>query len=338
MANNTEHAFKTIGRDIKEAKIRSLAVLFGKEFYLIDWAHELLVNTYVNPVVKTMDYSLIDASQATIDDVINACETLPMMSEKKVVSVKFTADKSKIKESALISYMKDIPSSTLLILCVYSEKISKNLSDAGKSGMVYDFTTLDEKTLSAFIAKEMKMAGKAAKPYVVKEFIHTSGYYQKDSDYTIYNLKNDILKLSAHCRGNEITTEDVEAVTSGNMEKNIFEMVECVCRNRKDEAYRLLHNLLVAGEKPLNIAGMLISQFEILLSIKELRDRAYNASQIQKALKIHEYRLKKAMPLIGRYSVKELKGILLRAYSIDNEIKTGELSGELALEMFIAEI
>ena len=44
------------------------------------------------------------------------------------------------------------------------------------------------------------------------------------------------------------------------------------------------------------------------------------------------------MALTGRYSVLELKNILMKAYSIDNDIKTGNLDERTALEVFICEV
>lgn len=334
----SEHAFRTIGRDIKENRIGNLAVLFGRESYLIDWAHQLLIDRFINPACRAIDYTFIEAADSSFSDVVNACEMLPVMSEKKVVTVRFTSDKSKIRESELKSYVSDIPDSTLLILCIYQKSLSKTMTEIAKQGSLYDFSSLDERTLSSFIVKELRNAGKTARNDVIREFIHCSGYFQKESEYTLYNVKNDIIKLCAHCEDEEILREDVEAVVSGNTEINIFEMVECICRNRKDEALRLLHNLLSSGEQGLNIAGMIIAQYEIILSVKELRDRACNLEQIKKTLKIHEYRIRKSMALTGRYSVLELKNILMKAYSIDNDIKTGNLDERTALEVFICEV
>ena len=49
-------------------------------------------------------------------------------------------------------------------------------------------------------------------------------------------------------------------------------------------------------------------------------------------------RKKKAMQAAGRYEVEDLRRILCSAYAIENDIKSGRLSMEMALEMFIAEM
>lgn len=333
-----EHAFKIIGRDIKENRIGSTVLMYGRENYLIDWAAGLLKERFVNPAVEAIDFTQIEAAEADISDVEGACEMLPLMSERKMVVVRFSDVKSKIKDSELKEYMKNVPATTLLVICRYQESVPKAVLDAAENAVVYDFGILDERSLTAFIAKEFRLAGKAASAPVIRQFIQESGYYHKDSEYTLYNLKNDIVKLCAHCMSDQVTSEDVEAVTSGNMEKNIFAMVDSICRNRKDEALRLLHNLMSGGVSAMSISGMIVSQYEIILSVKELREQGFNTEQIRKTLKIHEYRVKKAMPLAGRYSADELKNILIKAYSIDNDIKSGTLDDITALEVFISEV
>lgn len=337
-----EYAYNRIGRDIREGRVRNLVMLYGKESYLIDWALGLLIGEYINPAVKALDYTHIEAGDVVCADIETACEMLPVMSEKKVVSVRFGEEKSKVKEAELIDYIGNLPESSLLILCFYKEKISAGLEKAAKNAIIYEFApfnkTKDEKTLLSFIAKEARTWNKTISPSVARELVIASGYLQKDSEYTLYNLKNDMIKLCAHAAGDQIESEDVEAVTSGNIEKDVFKMVDCICRNRKDEALKLLHNLLTSGTSPFHVTSLIISQFETILSVKELKDMGYNLTQIKNALKIHEFRVKIAMGLSGRYSQNSLKKILVAAYSIENDIKTGNLDSKMALELFIAGI
>ena len=49
-----------------------------------------------------------------------------------------------------------------------------------------------------------------------------------------------------------------------------------------------------------------------------------------------EYRIKKMIPYTNRYSADKLKKILSNIYEVDRNIKTGVLSDQMALEMFIA--
>ena len=118
----------------------------------------------------------------------------------------------------------------------------------------------------------------------------------------------------------------------------VFAMLDAIGRNRKDEAFRLLHNLLVSGTPEFGLVKMITSQIELILSVKELKEEGNSLAAIQKKLGVHQFRVKKAMALTGRYSSAHLKKILSSAYDIDENIKSGLFDSTLALEFFIANI
>ena len=74
-----------------------------------------------------------------------------------------------------------------------------------------------------------------------------SGYGNKAIEYSLYNLENDLKKIIAHSgNSSEITAADVSDIIAANPENNVFAMLDAIGRNRKDEAFRLLHNLPVS--------------------------------------------------------------------------------------------
>ena len=138
--------------------------------------------------------------------------------------------------------------------------------------------------------------------------------------------------------GEEITAYDVGAVLSVNPENNVFAMLDAIGRNRKDEALRLLYNLLESGTTVFSLLRMITGQLELILSIKEMKENGMNLTQVQKKLGVHQFRVKKAAAVGGNCSVSYLKNILSEAYQVDEHIKTGLFDGQLALEYFIAKL
>ncbi len=347
-----EHAFQTIGKDLKAGTISNLVLLCGEEQYLVHWAAEQLVNKYINKACESLDFTKLDAEGLTIDKIKESCETLSMLSERRVVLLSEfpPALGQKLKgfsesdEKELLEYVKDIPETCLLIITAgmpaepKSKKKSKLYTAVSKLGTVYDFGPLSGAQLRSFIVKRLKASGKLCRNSVVDLLIEDSGYGNKEIDYNLYNLENDIKKIIAHSDGDEIVSSDVALTISTNLETNVFAMLDAISRNRKDEAYRLLHNLLVSGEGVYRLLALISSQLELILETKEMRDEGMNLGQIQKQLGIHEFRIKKAMSVTEKYSTEGLKKILSKAYEIDGNIKTGLLDQTLALELFLAEI
>jgi len=342
-----EHAYKRIDKDIKSNSVKNLLLLYGREDFLIHWAVDALLHKYVNEVCRDMDFSKLDGTAITFEQIRNDCETLPFLSERRVVLITDfkliegakTKGFDEEEEKKLAEYLKKIPDNCLLIITAGgADKRKKIFKSISESGGVYEFGELDEKSLKSYIEKKFKEAGKTARPAVVAELIATSGYYDKDTDYTLYNLENDIKKAVAYNEGTEIGMDAVENTISGNMDTNVFAMIDSLGRDRKDEAYQMLHNLLVSGEQVYKLLALLCSHFEIILSVKEMKEEGKSFSEMKDTLGIHEFRIKKSAGFAEKYTLAHLRKILQKAYEIDKNIKTGLLESSLALELFIAEI
>ncbi|QIB69846.1 DNA polymerase III subunit delta [Aminipila butyrica] len=342
-----EHAFQRLAKDLKEGTIGPVVALFGREQYLVHWSSQQIAEQFIHPACRDMDLSVLEEDRITIDAIKEACETFTMMSQKRIVLVKdfplLSGGRmkgfSESQEAELAEYVKEIPESCILIFTAESadkrKKLYKAISDRGQA---YDFEALSEKALRSFVEKRFKAAGKVTKPSIINEFIQSSGYFHKESDYTLYNLENDIRKIIAYSEGPEIVLSDVLSTVSGNLETSVFAMLDAISIGRKDEAYMLLHSLLNAGENLYMILSLIASQFETILEVKEMLEEGHNQKQMQGILKIHEFRIKKALSFSGRYSVGQLKKILTKVYEIDRHIKNGLLDQHLALELFIAQV
>ncbi len=342
-----EHSYKKIDKEIKCNSIKNLLLFYGKEEFLIHWAVNTLIKKFVNKASRELDFFKLDGTAATFDQIRNNCETLPFLSEKRILLVSDfklieggkTKGINEEEEKLLANYLKNLPEHCMLIITSQgADKRKKLFKTISEFGSTYDFGELDEKALKSYIEKRFKEFGKTAKSSVITQFITASGYYDKDTDYTLYNLENDIKKAIAYNEGAEIGMETIANTISGNMDTNVFSMIDSISRDRKDEAYQMLHNLLVSGEKEYKLLALLCSHFEIILSVKEMKEEGKSFSEMKDILGIHEFRIKKALMFADKYTVLRLRKILQKTYEIDKNIKTGLLESSLALELFIAKI
>ena len=81
--------------------------------------------------------------------------------------------------------------------------------------------------------------------------------------------------------------------------------------------------------------GLMISHFELLTEVGELRDSGMDISGIVREMGVHEFRVKKAMKAAERFGVEKLKKVLCRMYEIDTDVKQGNIDGLTALELLI---
>ncbi|MEF9922196.1 MAG: DNA polymerase III subunit delta [Anaerovoracaceae bacterium] len=345
--NEKEHSFITFTSNMKTGNISNVILMYGVEQYLVKWAVETIVKKNMSPSCVSMDFVVLDQENSTIGNIIEECNTFSMLSEKRVVWVKnfkpleteTSKGYTKADTEELIKYIGESNDATILILS--AETINKKLplvkalTDAGQE---YDFAQIDRGQLISFAKKRFKAAGVEIQPSNLRLMIELSGYYNKETDYRLYNLENDIEKAIAHSDGVLITEEDISYTVDGDLETYIFSLIDAICKNQKDAAFRLLYNILDSGKEVFSILGLIVSQFELILEVKELREDGKNASEMAKILKANEYRVKKTIPLTEKFTIKKLKEILVSSYEVDRNIKTGLLSSRMALEMFIARI
>ena len=362
MAAIKEHAYIKIGKDIKTGRIPGLVVLHGEEQYLVNFYGDLLVKKFVNEATKSLDLVELDRDNMSAAEVIENLETISMLSERKVVLIRnFIDAKGKLPKNmdaksnefkTFAEYIKSVPDSALLILTAAKQEDTSAASRRGyealikkicPSGKAYDFTPLDPPQLRGFIEKRFHGSGKAYRPAVIELILRECGYGNKNIDYGLYELENDLKKIIAHCgAAPEITKDDVIGVIASNPENDVFGMIEAIAIRRKDRALKLLHNIMEDGGSEFAVLALLTKQLEIMLIAREMKDEGMSGSAIEAALsKSHNARdfvVRRALTNASKFRTEDLKRILSAAYDIDYNIKSGLYSGTLALELFIAGI
>lgn len=345
--NKTEHAFQTFHKDLKTDDFSSVLFLYGEEEYLIQWAAESLVNKYVDKSMKDFDFVKFQDEDVSIEMITEACNTFSMLSPKRVVwahnfqpLLKKNAKGFGEKELSVIqNYIVSPNPDTLLIFsCIKPEDGAPLVKLLKSASRCYAFDRLDMAQLVGFADKRFKAAGVNIDRSTLRYFIDETGYFNKEGDYRILNLVNDIKKLIAHSGGLAITRDDVDQTLQGDLDRFAFSFLDAIGANRKDTALRLLHNMLGAGGDVYSLLGLLVNQFELMLEAKELKSTDLNQEEIAKTLRINPYRVKKALAVADKFSDKKLKEILTQLYQIDRNIKTGQMEQTLALELLIGRI
>lgn len=340
-----KHAFQAFAEDLKADSIKNVNLMYGVEQYLVKWAVESLVKKYVNAACKSMDYVVLDEDSATVDSIIEACETFSMFSEKRVVWVRnfkpLTGDNVKgFGKSSLESLCRYIEAPNEGTIVVFSgEEIKESTMVAKtvkKMGRAYDFSPLGKAELSSFARKRFKAAGVDISPRLLAQLIDATGYNNRESDYRLFNFENDIAKIIAISNGVSITERDIEMTVCGDMDTFVFDMLDGISNGQKDKAFAVLYNMLNSGVDSYTIIGAIVSHFELMLSVKQMREDGTDLKGIHSRLGGSEYRIKKMIPYTNKYSADKLKRTLSDIYEVDRNIKTGILNDQLALEMFIA--
>ena len=372
-SKDQKHAYEILTGDMKTGNIPAAVILSGKEEYLVDFYAGRLIDRFVAKECRPLDLVTHVRDELTADAVIDSLETMPFMSQRKVVYLpEFFDEKGRMPRSfeksqnsrkQLGKLLDELDPETALLLITAAAPadyraertlketdIYKKIAGSGKKsvGRVYDFGPLDRRQLTGFIEKRFRAAGKQFRPGITSMVIRETEYESRDNDYGLYELGNDLQKIIAYCGAEpEITPDMVTAVVGMSPEKNVFRMIDAMVTGRKEEAFRLLHYLMQDGESEFSLLARIAEQFEIMLTACEMKDDGKSLTEIQKILgggylgkgkRIPAYRTKKALENGSRLSPDRMRRALSNCYKVEKNIKSGLMPGRLALEYFIGNI
>ena len=281
--------------------------------------------------IDDMNISKYDLNNDMLSLVLEDAKTMSLFGDKKLVIADnanlFTGSTS--KDSELIEeYLNHINENTIFILIVHSDKLDtrkKITKLIQKVGKIQEFNDeLDTTSLVRRLFKDYNIDYKT-----VQLFIDRVG-----NNPLI--IQNEINKIKIY-KGNDknITEEDILNLTTKLIEIDIFKLIDYIVKKNKEKALELYYEMLKMNEEPIKIVVILANQFRIMYQSKELLKKGYSEKDIASTLKIHPYRVKLAIQNGRNYSSDTLLQNLNALADIDIGIKTGTISKDLALELFI---
>lgn len=334
-------------KDLENPK--KVYLFYGLEKFLIEFLVKETKKKFVREGFETMDYSYIDGEKTDLNTIINANETLPIMSEKKVVIVEdFTllTKKNKvneIEEDRLIEYIKDSNSLSILIFIINEEKIDgrrRVFKEFKNYANIIELNRLSESELVLWIKKQVKNSNRTIKETTIRKIIENTGYFEKDSETDLLYLQNEIKKLIDYTDINEeITEKNIEEVVTKSLQSNIFHLIDNIAEKNLTKSIHYLENMLASDEAVIYILNMLFYRFKMIYLTKLYMNKGYTQDIIMNKIGVrHSFLMKKFVHSSKKFSVKNLEDIIIKCSDLDLDIKLGKIEEILGIEKLIVEI
>ncbi|QEK12378.1 DNA polymerase III subunit delta [Crassaminicella thermophila] len=339
--------YKDVLKDLKNDCLDNLYLFYGKEYYLIENTIDKIKQKMIDKAFEDLNFQFIDGKETNVDMIINACETLPFMGEKRMVLIKdlecFFGKRKNIsdqEEESLIKYFGNIPSTTHLFFIVTNEidKRKKIIKMINKYGKVVEFDKLVEKDIYKWIERTFAKYNKQVRKQEISFFLDITGYLEKNSTKSLKDLDNEINKLCSYVGDrNLITTQDIELLAPKSIENNIFSLVESIGTKNSEKALSILSDMLMEGESEIKILYMITRQFRYLFQIKLMEKQGYTPVAIGPKLGLKQFVVKKYLKQALNFNVDILKKALEQCLLTDESIKKGRIDQRMAIELLIAQ-
>ncbi|WP_026893701.1 DNA polymerase III subunit delta [Clostridiisalibacter paucivorans] len=339
--------YKNFIEEIKKNRLKPIYLCFGEENYLKDWIVTKLKEKFVREEFETLNYILLDDDDTSVMDIINACETLPFMDKKKIVVVEdfnyFKGGKTdkKYDEKELLRYIESPSMATCLFFLIKDGKIDgkkKIVKKFKKEDAIIEINRINKYDLEKWITKLLSNYDKTAKLKDIKYIVECTGYLDRNSQKTLYDVENEIIKLINFIGEKNIVEKmDIDMVLTKSIENNIFELVDGIGASNLNKSLKILNEMLLENEPIQLILYMIIRQFRLLLMSKLLKNKGYIQTNIAKKIGVPSYIAKKLINQSERLNIGQLEYALNRALDIDRAIKKGGMDSKLGVEMLIVE-
>ena len=319
---------KTIDNDIKDGRIKNAYLLYGEERYLIRQYRDKLKNAIVS-ADDTMNYSAFEGDDINQKEIIDLAETLQFFADRRLVLIE---DSGMFKKGGdeLGEYLPTIPETTFFVFVEQEvDKRSKIFKAVKKIGNAVEFNKQTDDTLAKWVGGRIKKEGKGMSQAAYNLFISKTGTDME-------NIDKELEKLICYCMDKEvIDIEDVEAVTTEQVQNKVFEMVECITSHKQKRALELYYDLLALKEPAMRIMYLITRQFQILLTVKAMTNRGFANKEIASKAGCPEWAVRKYQAQCRGYSVDELKEAIHDGVYFEEAVKTGKMNDQMAVELFI---
>lgn len=347
--NKNSEVLSILKTHIKEKNPARVYLFFGTEPFLIDYYSNEIKKIIVGKDINGLNLTIFE-NKVDIKDVIDACDTFPILADKKLVLVKNSQFFSKGRKSAadsetdnesgnknqevLKDYIPLLPESTCLIFI--ETNVDKRLGvykSVAKHGLAAEFNQLRPNELVPWVIKGFRSFKKTVSPDAAQ-------YLVTISEPDMYTLKNEILKICIYAgERNEITLDDIKLMATPTIKSVIFDLLDAVAQRNSARALCLLDDMLTIKEPEQKILAMLAKQTGEILKMKILLKNGASQTQINQYFQgKHPYALKIMTQQARSMDEQYLRSLLKACMEADTSSKRGLMNIKLALEVLLSKI
>ena len=314
--------------------------LHGNDEFAINRKLKDFESDFSDPTTAGMNTARLEARTMTENDLNNAVNAMPFLAPKRLVilsnpSAKFNnpATRKKFEE-----FLSNAPDTAKLVMYELMEpkEVEKHwlVKWAGKNTSLVKLQTF-------FLPKQRDMPG-----WIINEAKNQSGQIEPAAAARLAEMVGvdtrqagmELAKLLAYVNwGRPVRGSDVEAVCIVTSQQSVFDFVDALSQGNGKSAQKLLHRLL-ENEDPFSLWGMVVRQFRLLIQAREILDGRGNKDDVARALGVHPFVAEKTTGQAGRFSMEALERIYHRLLKIDEQVKTSQVTLDLALDTLVVEL
>lgn len=291
--------------------------------------------------INAEDVTSYDMQEVTVQDAIFDVSSAAFLADRKAVLIKnpyFLTGSRQLGPAhdinALGLYLENPhPENVLMIYAPY-EKLDARKKIVKVLKKKSDFVKLDvpnEGGLVEFARRELTRYQISFHDQTVRTLVELTKQNMDHLDKELIKIRDYFSDASER----ELTPQLMGDLVPSAIEDNVFLLTEALANRHLEMAYHVYSDLMKQKEEPIKLIVIIANQFRLFKQVQLLQAGGMREKDIASELDVHPYRVKIAMGQARRFKADELDGIIRQLAEADLQIKTGQVDGQLALELFI---
>ncbi len=310
--------------------------------YLLHGDDEMGITTYVqgmqdkmgDPTTAGMNTTRLEGRGFSLGDLERAASAMPFLASRRLVIIvrPISQLRSQPDRKKFTDLLERLPPSTAVVLIEEPLKddhwLLKWAHKTGERVLVKLIALPKGAALAQWIRAQARARGGDFTPEAAT---HLANLVADDNRMA----SSEIDKLLAFVNYKRpVDLDDVDQLTPNMQTGDVFQMVDAIGSRQGKVAVKMLHQQLMDRD-PLSLLGMITRQFRLLLQAKEMLNHNATSNEIAHALKVHEFVARKLTNQCRNFDLPILEGIYRKLAEVDENIKTGKMEAETALDTLV---
>lgn len=316
------------------AQLPTAMLWHGEEEYVKAGALARLSARLIPEGLGAMNQNELEEN-APVDEIIAACETLPMMAEARVVVVRdpaviCAARPREADADRLSEYLPKVPRGALLILYCRGKADARRKAYKAVAALdgVVAFDRVDEAHAARWLIRRAKDDGGIAEPAAAAMVARVG------CDLTA--LSGELEKVLAFAAGREATEADVAALVPMSLEGSVFALIDAVLEGRADQAWSLLTEQVRMGESRVAALSLLGRAIRQAYEARQCLGSGASEQQVGKALGVSVYAARHVVRRALARDIDWWRKAVLAVLAAEDDIKSGRAREEFAVDGLVA--
>ncbi len=306
---------------------------FGEDSFTINSAIKLIEKKIAPFLTSDFDKEIITAEKkANINSLLDLAYAFPFGSKKKLLIVKNFENYNDKKN--LTSYIQNPSESTVLVI-VNNSKInvaSEPYKTLLKQKFIFEAKELKGRELENWTIKRADKLNLKIDTESVKMLLEIVG-----EDKSLVEMQ--LQKFRSYIKnGNQITPEVIKSLSSATKENNIFDLLNVIGKGNRNEALKVINNLLEHGSSLVAIIAMVTNFLIVIARSFELRKKNINDWDAAKEINISKYFYTNCKSAVYFNNHAKLINAIRVLFETDLTLKTTNINEKTLAAIMLAKI